>query len=33
VKLADTLKVKMAKSAITSVVADSETGKDQGGAA
>ncbi len=33
VKLADTLKVKMAKSAITGVVADSETGKDQGGAA
>ena len=33
VKIADTLKVKMAKSAITGVVADTEGGKDQGSAA
>ena len=32
VKLADTLKVKMAKSAITGVVADSEPGREGGAA-
>jgi preprotein translocase subunit YajC len=33
VKIADTVKVKMAKSAITAVITETETAKDQGGAA
>lgn len=33
VKIADTVRVKMAKSAITAVIAETEAGKEQGGAA